>query len=352
MPNDPSNSCPRAQPRRTTRYPTSRVTSPLCGSASASTMEKMVLPGQVSVRDVGAPARSQASARRRVWRISSGRSAAPTTAWIAMSGAGQRRAGLSAVSLGLGRGEDVVHPRQEQGRRSWMPLIDSTRSITCRDGGGQGAPLQAMRATRCPPAECPARRTGPAISPAAAADGRGDCRDDRLDTDLGCLRVARHRDGPAPRPRALSEMGEIAPVHPLPVAAMDENDEALRRALGVKQVEARPRDVAIGNAGLGPGPEKVAPFRGPRRPEIVQRIAPRHVGGVVEGVRPVDGVGSAGHAARAFMNIGPPRQRGKPKPLTITTSMASGEAAMPSARIASPSSCMTDRMRAMIAPAS
>ncbi len=48
------------------------------------------------------------------------------------------------------------------GRRSWTPLIDTTRSI--RPAQARVMSVQSIRLTRCPPAEWPARRIGPATS--------------------------------------------------------------------------------------------------------------------------------------------------------------------------------------------
>jgi hypothetical protein len=102
---------------------------------------------------------------------------------------------------------------------------------------------------------------------------------------------------------------------------VDEDNEAIGVRLGQEEVVAPVGAVGQVEPRLALRRHRLAPCGGHLGPETSQRLAARHVGGVVEGVRPVDE--TVDHAPPVRMNIGPPRQRGKAKPFTMTTSMAS-----------------------------
>jgi hypothetical protein len=82
--------------------------------------------------------------------------------------------------------------------------------------------------------------------PDLARDGR--------DARLGRQRVGGQRHGPAGGERAGREVGPHGLVEGHPVAAMDEDGEALRRLLGQEEVEPVARCGAVGEVETRPLP--------------------------------------------------------------------------------------------------
>jgi hypothetical protein len=241
---------------------------------------------------MSAPRRPQVSARSRVWRISSGRSAAPTTAWSREVGARGQERGAFGRRLRHVEAERRVHLRQKQGAQV-VKAADRRARVSMRAATSGGGRICAGHA----------RDEVAARGMAGEANGAGDlgcrfavdghapiARGDRRDADIGGLWVARQRHGPAAAARPDGEVGKGGFVHPLPVAAMDEDDEAP----GLPRRAGRGRSAPAGGCRMAgrdaPCPAPPWP-RAMWRPSVgpePERVAARHVGGIVEGVRPVD----------------------------------------------------------------
>ena len=110
---------------------------------------------------------AQASANIAACRRNSGRSSAPVQQVTAIPGNGSSSTGLSACASSSSSRRSAFIECSRRGRRSCTPEIEITRSIRLATLGASGLSRHAMRVTRCPPAECPASRIGPATRPAA-----------------------------------------------------------------------------------------------------------------------------------------------------------------------------------------
>ena len=148
-----------------------------------------------------------------------------------------------------------------------------------------GHPRDEMAAGRMSAEHDRAADTGP-----GEGDGARDLRRDVGDADRRRKGIARHGDAPAPAQCADAEVGPEGLVEAHPVAAMDEDGEALGLALREKEIEPLPLAVAIGEVELGPaaGPPVGGEFRRARRPERRENVGLGDMRRVRIGVVPVD----------------------------------------------------------------
>jgi hypothetical protein len=116
----------------------------------------------------------------------------------------------------------------------------------------RGSPL-IIRVTRCPPAEWPVRRIGPAISPAAPMAAAISCAISG-NPNLRAQGVARHRHGIPMRQRPCCQMRPDRFVERLPVAAMHEHRQPLGRTLGQKQIHGMAIARTVGKIRSAPSP--------------------------------------------------------------------------------------------------
>ena len=120
-------------------------------------------------------------------------------------------------------------------------------------------------------------------------DGRANFANDTRDARLRTKRVGRHGDGEAMRQRAIGQMrpGRLVEAHP--IAAMDIDDEAPRRAFGQEQIKTVARPVAI--AEVQPGPvacgKRLAIGPGGFAPGVRPAIAARDVDAVGVSILPI-----------------------------------------------------------------
>ena len=183
-------------------------------------------------------------------------------------------------------------------------------------------PRRPLRAARCPPAECPAIRIGPVTSAAAAPIAEATDLVIAEMRNLRRLRVAWHCHSPAAPASDLRRDGKrrICP------STASSRHEGRRRGRAPPSRAGRGRKRSRGplpysRSSRPPCPDVPSPRAMSRPSPTTVRPAPRFRGRRrnCRRRRSVDGFGQVGHGSLSIMNIGPPRQRGKPKPLIITT---------------------------------
>ena len=132
-------------------------------------------------------------------------------------------------------------------------------------------------------------------------DGARDLRRNVGDTDRRRERVARNGDAPATTQGAGAEVGPEGLVEVHPVAAVDEHGEALRLALGEKEIEPLPLAAAVGEVKLGApaGPPVGGEFRRARRPQRRKDV----------GLGDMRRVGSRRHPSRRSIGLLRSRER-------------------------------------------
>ena len=224
-----------------------------------------------------------------LWRTNSGRSSAPTHAVRLKSGQRTRQRRAFGDRLGLVKPERPVHPRPHE-RAQVEEAADRRDANEARPLGRRQRPIEAGHARDEMAAGRVARERD---RPGSAGRRGGDRPRDRLcdvaDANSGRERIARHSDRPAAADWTFGEVRPEGFVEAHPEAAVDEDNETLRRTVRKEQGKPLAGTLAIGAIEFGaPGREPLAfEGRGAGGPQFRIDLGVADMAGVVVGVVPV-----------------------------------------------------------------